>query len=128
MNQNQNTGGAGYICNAIIENATITNDDHGLLTAWLTLNYGGSGQGFGGYALYLPKELEDSKNGIPCCGHFIWRVMEIAEVSTWATLKGKAIRVRQDKEWGKIEAIGHIVKDDWFNPSEDFEQMRGQYP
>lgn len=41
--------------NAVIESARISSDDYGLLSAWLVLDYGGSGQGFGGYALYLPK-------------------------------------------------------------------------
>lgn len=109
--------------NAIIDSATITNDDHGLLTAWLTLDYGGTGQGFGGYALYLPKSFahhaDDPWN---YAGHFIWRVMEVAGVSRWEDLKGKTVRVKGD--WGHIEAIGHIVKDDWFNPAEDFKSMR----
>lgn len=43
------------IKNAIIESVTIDMGDRGLLTAWLTLNYGGSVQGFGGFSLYLPK-------------------------------------------------------------------------
>ncbi len=106
--------------NAVIKSATITNDDHGLLSAWLTLDYGGSGQGFGGYALYLPKDWKHH-GGANYCGHFIWRCMEIAGVSEWSNLRGKTIRVRCDH--GKVHAIGHIVKDDWFNPSEDFEKM-----
>lgn len=103
------------IKNAVIESATITNDDHGLLSAWLTLNYGESGQGFGGFSLLSP------------AGHFIWRRMEVAEVTEWSQLKGRTIRVRTDSDstWGgNIIAIGHIVKDDWFDPPKDFEEAR----
>lgn len=107
--------------NAVIENATITNDDHGLLSAWVYLDYGGSGQGFGGFALYLPKSFKHHDVGGPnYAGHFIWRVMEIAGVSEWSKLKGKTIRVKC--EHSKVHEIGHIVKDDWFNPSRDFEK------
>lgn len=107
--------------NAIIESATISNDDHGLLSAWLHLNYGGSGQGFGGYALYLPNYFSHSNNQKNYAGHFIWRCMEIAGVSEWQHLNGKSVRVKC--EHSKVHAIGHIIKDDWFNPSEDFKKM-----
>jgi len=106
------------IKNAIIENAEITNDDHGVLSAWVYLDYGGSGQGFGGYALYLPKSFSHHKPNAGYAGRFIWRVMEVAGVERWSALKGKTIRVKADH--GKVHEIGHIVKDDWFNPSEDF--------
>ena len=107
--------------NAIITSASITNDDHGLLSAWLHLDYGGSGQGFGGYALYLPKDYRHSNNQRNYAGHFIWRCMEVAGVEKWEKLQGKTIRVRC--EHSKVHAIGHIVKDDWFNPSDDFKAM-----
>ena len=111
--------------NAIIESATITNDDHGLLSAWLMLSFGGSGQGFGGYALYLPKDFSHSTNQKNYCGHFIWRVMEVAGVSEWGKLPGKCIRVRKpDKYMGAIEAIGHIINDDWFDPKKDFAEIK----
>ncbi len=109
--------------NAIITSAEISNDDHGLLSAWLHLDYGGSGQGFGGYALYLPKDFSHSNNQKNYAGHFIWRCLEVADVGKWSQLKGKTIRVKC--EHSKIHAIGHIVKDDWFSPSDDFKAMEG---
>lgn len=108
--------------NAVIESASITNDDHGLLSAWLYLKYGAGGQGFGGYALYLPDSFSHHANQPNFAGHFIWRVMEIAEVSRWEKLAGKTIRVRA--EHNRVHAIGHIVKDDWFDPAKDFDAMR----
>jgi hypothetical protein len=49
--------------------------------------------------------------------------MEIAGVGKWENIKGKTIRAKCNQ--GGIEAIGHIVKDDWFNPSDDFKRMLG---
>lgn len=110
------------IKNAIIESASLDTGDRGFLTAWLYLDYGGSGQGFGGYTLYLPKSYQH--HGAPgnYAGHFIFRCMEIADVTEWSKLKGKTIRVKCDHS--KVHAIGHIVKDDWFWPTIDFEEMR----
>ena len=116
-----------FVTNAIIESASLTRADHGVLSGWLTLNYGGTGQGFGGYSLYLPKSFKNHDLNVNYAGHFIFRVMEIAEVEKWEDLPGKTIRVRKSDEWGLIEAIGHIVKEDWFSPAEDFKpfEQRG---
>lgn len=105
--------------NAIIESVSITNDDHGCLSAWLMLDYGGTGQGFGGWALYLSKSFTHHALQ-SVAGHFIYRCMEIADVSEWSKLKGKTIRVRTEGHWGKVVSIGHIVKDDWFDPDKEF--------
>ena len=103
--------------NAVIRTATITNDSHGLLTAWLSLDYGGTGQGFGGHCLYLPNTFTHHELK-SFAGHFIWRVMEIADVSEWKQLPGKTIRVKASHIG--VDAIGHIIKDDWFCPKDDF--------
>lgn len=106
------------IKNAVIENVKVSSDD-GFLGIWLTLDYGGSGQVFGGYALYLPKSYKHHELK-SYAGHFMWRVMEIAGVTEWSNLCGKAIRVNGNHN-GIVE-IGHIIKDDWFNPLLDFKK------
>lgn len=108
--------------NAIIESTSITIADHGCLSVWLTLNYGEFGvQGFGGYSLYLPKSFKHSTNQKNYAGHFIYRILEIAGVEEWNGLVGKTIRVKHSRS--AIYEIGHIVKNDWFNPKIDFEKM-----
>lgn len=107
------------IRNAVIESASITTANRGILDAWLMLDYGGSGQGFGGWALYLPKSFTHHKL-LSTAGHYIYRCMEIAEVDEWSKMKGRTIRVETEGNFGRITAIGNIVKDDWFNPSVDF--------
>ena len=110
--------------NAIIKSARIVNDDHNLLSAWLDLDYGGSGQGFGGFSLYLPKSYAHHVQALKTnfAGHFIWRVMEIAEVTEWSRLVGKTIRALQEHQG--VKAIGHIIRDDWFYPETDFGAMK----
>jgi hypothetical protein len=116
------------IKNAIIDSITLDTGDRGLLTAWLFLDYGDGGhQGFGGHALYLPKSFKHHAD-LGYAGHFIYRCMEIGGVEKWADLKGKSIRVKLDKPGlaGNILAVGHIVKDDWFNPSVEFEELKNR--
>jgi hypothetical protein len=103
--------------NAVIESASLGFGDRGFLDAWLSLSYGGSGQGFGGYTLYLPKSFDHHKLE-SVAGHFLFRIMEVAGVESWDKLKGRTIRVRASHTG--VEAIGHIVKDDWFCPKDDF--------
>lgn len=115
------------IKNAIITAATIGIERGFMLDSWLHLDYGNSGRGFGGFCLHtLPKdgELYDADKTIPVAGHWIMKVLQIAGVESWSDLSGKTIRVKIDGEMGKIVAIGHIVKDMWFNPREDFSKMR----
>jgi hypothetical protein len=108
------------IQNAVIESATITTGDRGFLDCWLQLDYGGSGQGFGGYVLYVPKSWAHHRLE-SVAGHHIFRILEIAGVDSWDKLKGKTIRVRGND--GHISAIGHIVKYDWFCPAEDYKEV-----
>ena len=100
--------------NAIITGASF--DMERGLSAWIHLDYGGSGQSFGGYCLYMKNDT--SKN---YAGHFIYRVLKIADVNDWSDLKGKSVRVKSDNS--KIISIGHILNDDWFDPTKEFEKL-----
>lgn len=107
--------------NAVIESARF--DTERGLSAFLSLDYGNSThQAFGGYILYAPKGWASHGISGNFCGHFIWRCLDIAGVDDWARLPGRTIRVKADM--GKVQAIGHIVKNDWFDPAEDFEAMK----
>ena len=105
------------IRNAIIKSAEITTDDRGFLDAWLHLDYGGVCQGFGGYVLYLPKSFTHHELK-SIAGHFIFRCMEIAGASRWSELPGMTVRVQSDN--AGIYKVGHIIRDDWFCPKDDF--------
>lgn len=105
------------IKNAIIKSVKLECEDRGVLQCWLDLDYDGAGQGFGGYVLYMPKSFSHHELK-SVAGHFIFRCMEIAGVGDWSRMPGRTIRVKGDH--CGIEAIGHIVKDDWFNPRADF--------
>lgn len=102
--------------NAVILSAAI-HTENGCLDISLELDYGNSRQVFGGYVLYLPESYAHHSLKSPA-GHFIYRLMEVAGVKTWENLPGKAVRVKAD--YDKIYAIGHIIKNDWFIPSEAF--------
>lgn len=104
--------------NAIITGAKF--DTERGLSAWISLDYGGSGQGFGGYLLYAPDgwAAHDAPN---FAGHFIWRVLQVAGVDDWSKLAGRTVRVRCS--WSNVKAIGHIVKNDWFDPAAEFKPL-----
>lgn len=105
------------IKNAVITRAELSTDDHGLLTGWLYLDYGGCHQGFGGLGLYLPKTFKHHEIK-SFAGHWIFRVLEVAGVTKWSELPGKTIRVKST--YSGVRAIGHIVTDNWFEPLNDF--------
>ncbi len=107
------------IKNAVIESTTLGIEDHGVFTAMIHLDYGDCGhQGFGGYCLGMPPD-SDKPSG-PAASHFIQRVLQIAGVASWEKLPGCSIRVKAKHT--SIEAIGHFLKDDWFNPKEELQK------
>lgn len=110
--------------NAQIESTSFGIEDHGLLTLYLMLVQGGSGQGFGGYALDGKPDDRNKNKRTPSiyCGWWVARVLETVGVNDWKDLKGKYVRV-EGEDFGKIIGIGHIVEDKWFFPEKEIQSL-----
>lgn len=90
------------IKNAVIKSVYLGREDHGIPTCYITLDYGGVCQAFGGYDL--------RHYGI----NFIMGVLDALKVKSWEDLPGT--HCRADSEHSKVTAIGHILGDTWYEP------------
>jgi hypothetical protein len=106
--------------NAIITSTHLGDEDHGIMTCYLHLDFGGSGQGFGGYSLDQhngERNANSRRIGTAYGLEFIKRILETLEVGKWEKLPGTHLRVKADH--GKVHSIGHFIKDQWFTPETD---------
>ena len=113
--------------NTEILNAKITStklgQDHGCITAYLTIEGDGWGCGFGGYCLdhwCVDIGEHSSTDGYGA----IIELMKTLEVENWEDIKGKFVRVETDGWGGKIIRIGHLMKDKWFSFKEYFDIVK----
>lgn len=109
------------IKNAKIISTMLGTEDYGILTCYITLDYGDSGcQGFGGYSLDNPVKDPNGKHmgreGTAYGMKFIQRILTVVGVNTWEDLKGQHCRV--EGSFDKIERIGHLIKNVWFDPKD----------
>lgn len=104
--------------NATIKSTMLGYEDHGILTIFLNLDYGDSGQGFGGYALDEFIKGADARIPTVAVGKWIKGLLDVVGVEKWEALKGQHLRVEIEGGWnGKIVRIGHFLKDKWFDPT-----------
>ncbi len=119
-----------FECNARITSADITFERGFALDCALMLDYGGTCQGFGGYIIGGDpfQDTADSKHKDQpnFAAEFIGAVLAVAGVERFSQLVGKIIRVRKDDGRGLIRAIGHPIKDIWFNPKERFDALESK--
>ncbi|MCP4113808.1 MAG: hypothetical protein GY737_00105 [Desulfobacteraceae bacterium] len=111
------------IKNAIITSTKLGKEDHGIMSCMIMLDYGGSGQGFGGYIFDDYNEETNSRHGTAFGMEFIMQILKVLEKENWEDLIGTHCRV--DGEWGKIYRVGHFMKDQWFDPQELADKMCG---
>jgi hypothetical protein len=110
------------IVNGIISDVSLMIEDHGCLTIFLHIEMEFGTQGFGGFSLGgFPKDRHNY------AGIWIRRIFEMVDVTDWKNIKGKPVRVmyRDDKKVNQpIAAIGHIIKDKWFDPESEFNKLK----
>lgn len=108
------------ISNARITNVSLTMEDHGCLTYFLTIESGGFVCGYGGFCLghgYLgAKDFDAGSKGLEA----MMRIMNVVGVERWEDLKGKYIRFVDNGLGSTIDTIGHIIENKWFNQREFF--------
>jgi hypothetical protein len=86
---------------AKIESTSLGTEDHGIFTCWLHVNYGGSGQGIGGYSLDGPSGDGYGRVGSAEGMNFIMRLMDACGVDDWKKLPGRTVYVLKDSDkWG----------------------------
>lgn len=96
-------------------------EDHGIMTAFVHLSGDGWGVGFGGYGLDEPVHANGDFVGRRGCAYgmeWIRRVLDVLEVETWEKLPGIVVRVRSEGFGGRALAIGHAIKERWFDPND----------
>ena len=84
--------------NAMIRSVALEYEDHGILTCWLHLDYGGSCQGFGGYS--LDKHNKDKKCKLA-------RIPK-SNVDFWKS-KIEQNSKRDERNWRKLRSQGWRV-------------------
>lgn len=99
------------IVNAQIESTMIGYEGHGILSLMIHVSYdgGSASQGYGGYRV-------DGKDGF--LAESIMGFLRVTDKEQWENVKGTLVRVKKDGNFGKITAIGHIMKDEWFSLQE----------
>ena len=109
------------IINMQIKNVTLTMEDHGCLTFFLSLESGGCGVNVGGYCIghgYLGSNDFKADNGAGLVA--IMKIMDTIGVERWEDLKGHYCRI-ESEGWGStIHKIGNILEDKWFDLNDFF--------
>ena len=112
------------ILNAKITGTKLTMEDHGCLSFWIFLEGSGWGVGYGGYCIGHGYQGADEFIAVNGDGlEAMMRIMDVVGVDTWEDLNGKFVRVKTDGR--KVDIIGNIMKDKWFNIKEFFEAKKG---
>ena len=94
------------IRNATIRSTFLGIEDHGFLSHFINLDYGGSGQGWGGFVLGTPK---GKSTGLT--EDLLIHCLSVVGAEKWEVLSGKPCRVLRHN--GFAVALGNYLDDRW---------------
>jgi hypothetical protein len=99
---------------ARVESVTLGTEGHGILTVWLMLDYGGSGQGFGGYALDEWHEPWGRRRGTAYGTDYLLRLLAAFGVDSLDKIKGRyCYALTDDDGWNStLRGIAPMPMDD----------------
>lgn len=80
-------------------------EDHGIFMAYLYLDYAGSSQGAGGYALDEYNADKNRRVGSAYGLDWIMRTLEVAGVYKWEDLKGVYLYALKEDRWGMVKGL-----------------------
>jgi len=95
---------------AKIEKTFLGTEDHGIMTAYLDVSYGGSNQGIGGYALDTPVHDGDGifieRVGTAQGMEMIRNILKVCGVDSWERLVGRTIFVLFNDLYWSSQPVG----------------------
>lgn len=116
----------GYqIGNSLIESADLSMENCGALDMTLYLS-GQVNVCFGGYVLgkgYLGAE-DNYWKGSAAGIEYIMRIMDVVGVESFQDLKGKYVRVAHKGLGSRVNIIGNITKEKWFDAESFFKDKK----
>jgi len=90
----------------VITKVTLGMEDHGIWTFFLFFDFGGSGQGFGGFCLDEWHAESNRRLGTAAGMDAMMRICYAAGVREWSDLSGRSMFVEREGGWnGSIIAI-----------------------
>ena len=102
--------------NVVIEGVMLGFEDHNIMTCMVHVKGNERNQGFGGYPLGKYDKLLERQVGTAYGMEWLMRLMNAIGAREFKEMKGMYVRIEADEY--KIFQIGHIVKEQWFNPEE----------
>lgn len=100
--------------NAVIRYTTLGVEDHGIFSSYVSVDFEGGSQGFGGFALDGQPLLRGSgRKPNVLLAQWVQRICELYD-KDWEKLPGTSVRLLKENDFNsRIKAIGHFIKDRW---------------